>query len=344
MYDIGSVVEPNPRNGYYYVSTTKGMTSSSPTSKDKLFPTEIGAIGARDSECTKDSECTIGKCTKDGECTQGGECTKDDEFVTWKNVGTIRGFPSWAASHPYRLNDVVQSTPPDGFYYKCVREGQSGPEASEFNEKAKQIEVKKEFDDNTVRWRKKGRRDDDYGDEATNPLLRAWYWGPSRFIYNRLAQPGVSQGSISIAPVAPATKATFDVQLYLSTLLGPGWFGVQGMYEYDRNQADNFNSLTAALTYDLRPIQREDDPRWWLSFAEPWANLNIPVANEKNVSAEGQYTGERSYSRITFILPFSAYLNARATWQRGTLPPLYQYVGNLITFGLTFSNPGVSEH
>jgi len=60
--------------------------------------------------------------------------------------------------------------------------------------------------------------------------------------------------------------------------------------------------------------------------------------------AEGQSLGGRSYTRITFIAPFSAYLQIRATWQHGELPPAFQYVGNQVTFGLTFSNPGSSEH
>lgn len=358
-----------------------------------------------------------------------------------------------------------------------------------------------------------------YSDQNPDPILKFWYWSPVRFLSNRFAQPGVSQGSISIAPVAPSGKGTFDIQLYLSSLLGPGWLGFQGMYEYDRNQADSFNSLTAAATYDFRLFQPEKDPRWWkewgtgsksikcintdegkpdansdcsppvlgirpaelsfkggtewspdsflyamnkpneqylgrdsnivfgatlrlpfvlsprggpqvlrlirqlswltivpvagleggfrvvshdigtdtnctialpthpcapqpgqifrqvagadasirfpysythnffgdrpltldysyrerwLSFEEPWAFY--PDLGKGQTAGSGQAAGERSYSRITFIAPISAYFNARATWQHGSLPPLYQYVGNLITFGLTFSNPGLSEH
>jgi len=70
--------------------------------------------------------------------------------------------------------------------------------------------------------------------------------------YNRVTLPGVSQGSISTVPWASATKATWDMQAYESTRWGPGWFGLQLMYEHDRKLADDFNSFTAALTYDLR--------------------------------------------------------------------------------------------
>ena len=80
--------------------------------------------------------------------------------------------------------------------------------------------------------------------------------GPwTRFIageYNRVTLPGVSQGSISITPWAAATKATWDVQAYESTRWGPGWIGGQLMYEHDRKLPDDFNSFTAAATYDLR--------------------------------------------------------------------------------------------
>jgi hypothetical protein len=59
---------------------------------------------------------------------------------------------------------------------------------------------------------------------------------------------------------------------------------------------------------------------------------------------EGQSLGERYFMRATFIIPVSAYFQFRATWQRGELPPLFQFVGSETTIGLAFSNPGSSEH
>lgn len=373
--------------------------------------------------------------------------------------------------------------------------------------------------------------DHDYSDEKSAWLLRdVWYSPPIRFGYNHLAQPGVSQGSISIAPIDAATKATFDVQVYGSTLWGPGWFGLQGMYEHDRNAADDLNSLTAAISYDFRlwnsrkgpgsgnaglqdpPAAQTFASRWWaewpahkgssancfsndghpvegncsppivgirpaelafragpewspdgltytktkqyptqylprdlnfvmgstvrfpivlspsprqpsqfaiapvlgleggfrvisheigtattctgmpisttcpaqppdifrqvygvdasarwpynithnflgdrpltvdfsyrvrrLSYAEPFGN-EMNVIHHVGAPDEGQSLGDRSYTRITFIAPYSAYLQIRATWQHGALPPTFQFVGNQVTFGLTFSNPGLSEH
>ena len=369
----------------------------------------------------------------------------------------------------------------------------------------------------------------------TEYVLRPFAWN-----YSRLTLPGVSQGSISLAPWASGTKATWDVQAYESTRLGPGWLGLQVMYEHDRKLADDLNSLTAALTYDLRihntnpfggcsagqailhpgkncsPSEDSGPPlvgvrplevilrggpewspsaentgattqgvympkdlnlvmgatarlpiiispiglnntrqpsqftlvpvlgleggfridshpicaagvvpangtsqcvptlapptsppplgpvgcpgrtqpiantntctqpqeilrrvagvdasvRWpynwtrnflgdrpmtidfsyrmrWLSYAEPFYNDSYTTRNplpKGVVFAEGQSSGERSYTRATFIVPFSAYLQFRASWQHGSLPPLFQYVGNVFALGLAFSNPGSSEH
>lgn len=352
----------------------------------------------------------------------------------------------------------------------------------------------------------------------------------SGWVYNRLALPGVSQGSISVSPIMPATKSTWDVQLYTSTLLGWGWAGFQLMYEHDRKANDDLNSLTAALTYDvriprqptfwaawgshkidgsggncgpdsdgnctppyigLRPpelnlrfgpeyspdafsytakagsttswnakpvkqylprdlnlvgaatlrvpiiisplIAHRQEPsqfsiapvggleggvrmisngiltamhcpfseppqcaqpqtifrrvggfdasaRWpynitknflgdrpitidysyrirWLTHEEPFSNQML-VIRDNNIAADimatgmqellfptsGQSLGARVYQRITSIAPFSAYLQFRASWQRGALPPVFQYAGNEVTLGLAFSNPGSSEH
>lgn len=370
-------------------------------------------------------------------------------------------------------------------------------------------------------------------DANPNPWLRHGFG----WFYSRLALPGVSQGGISIAPIMATTKSTWDVQLYGSTLLGPGWVGFQFMYEHDRKTADDLNSLTAALTYDVRfsrqpnfwaewgsvkaqdhgeqcgPGVEEDctppylglrplelnlrfGPEWspdafsytpkygsttagtaapnpevtqylprdlnlvgaatlrlpiivspsifgprvpsqfsiapvggfeagrrmisngietamacpvpeppqceqpqtifrrvggfdasarwpynftknflgdrpltvdysyrirWLTHAEPFSDQDWMI-KDNNMSAEikaenlqpptwpllvpleGQSLGARIYQRITFIAPFSAYLQLRVTWQHGSLPPAFQYVGNQVTVGFTFSNPGSVEH
>jgi hypothetical protein len=355
---------------------------------------------------------------------------------------------------------------------------------------------------------------DKHSDEKPNPVLKFGYTRFAEWIYNRGEQPGVSQGSISIAPIAGTTKSTWDVQVYGSGRRGPGWLGFQGMYEHDRKPTDDLNSLTAALTYDIRIKNTNEEshtllPFWrdwgapkapgndcvnaqgecsppiagirpmelsvragseWspdsfkftpnpqtnpplpkqylgrnsnfvmgstlrlpiiinpirssyakqpsqltlapvagleggfrivsheicmvlpeqacmsqqekilrqvlggdasvrspynitrnflgdrpitidfsyrmrrLSYAEPFTNQQYAAHNAGYEPAEGQSLGKRSYTRITFIAPFSAYLQFRATWQHGALPPVFQFVGDQVTFGFTFSNPGSSEH
>lgn len=102
-----------------------------------------------------------------------------------------------------------------------------------------------------------------YPGEGSNPLLRLYYWRPIAWNYNRVTQPGVSQGSISISPIMPSTKATWDVQAYESTRLGPGWLGLNLMYEHDRKPADDLDSFTAALLYELRVA---NENRYWRAW------------------------------------------------------------------------------
>lgn len=354
-----------------------------------------------------------------------------------------------------------------------------------------------------------------YTDEQSNFFTRLIYTPPAAWLYNRLTQPGVSQGSLSFAPFALGIKQTWDVQTYASTRLGPGWIGLPFTYEFDHTQRDNLNSLTAALMYDLRfddkrqywlaagpagcgrhfsPLSRTtlnscqdttpeilvrplefsvrygpewapaklkcptpSDPcqipgqrplrdlnmvagamfrlpvivnpvradwarqpgqfsfvpvsgietgnrleghtistgfengvpvtatvepglifrwvygfdasiRWPYNFTrnflgsrpllvdasyrirvlymdEPITNLNTGLyAGGSPKVPELQYPSGRSYMRVTFIAPFSAYLQMRLSWQHGSLPPAFWYVDNEVTMGITFANPGASEH
>jgi hypothetical protein len=317
------------------------------------------------------------------------------------------------------------------------------------------------------------------------PKGPSFYSFPISSIYNRLTQPGASQGSVSLAPVALALKDTWDSQIYLSTRLGAGWIGLTTMYEHDHKMQDDLDSATAALVYDWRVgdsqrfwLPRQDQqagaeqtgdfplaglraPEFTVRFGPEWTpgpvgvklgkpdygrNLNLvgaatvrlpiilngfngpswrrfglapqpsifsilPVVGveegfrvrshqfdgesepqdisrllagvdastrwpfqwthnflgDKPITLEYSYRARwlfhpepyveeawntketlsattRSYSRITLIMPFSAYLQIRASVQRGSLPPLFQSVGNLFILGVAFSNPGMSEH
>jgi hypothetical protein len=285
-------------------------------------------------------------------------------------------------------------------------------------------------------------------------------------IYNRLTQPGVTQGTLSIAPFDLAAKGTYDVQGYLSTRQGPGWIGFSSMLEHDINTKDDLDSVNLAITYDWR---WGDNKKFWASTqpsrplempaamglrvpefnvklslegapgapaaADAQRRLNVvsgatgrlpvifsfwkqpsilsvlPVvgfeAGERTGSADSNLStqpghidrliggvdaslrlpevmhnflgdkpitidysyrlrhlfsaepyidvtqpkpvqifraGSREYNRVTLIIPISAYFQIRASRQQGTLPPEFQYVGNLFTLGVTFSNPGSIEH
>ena len=87
------------------------------------------------------------------------------------------------------------------------------------------------------------------------PKKAKWYqfYHPRiAWIYNRLTQPGVTQGTASIAPFNLTPKGTYDAQAYVSTRWGPGWFGLTSVFEHDMSLKDDMNSLTGALTYDWR--------------------------------------------------------------------------------------------
>jgi hypothetical protein len=105
-----------------------------------------------------------------------------------------------------------------------------------------------------------------------------------------------------------------------------------------------FNFTRSALSN--RPITLDFSYRERLLYrAEPFFDETYFYnQGQKAVLPEVQNTRSRSYTRITYIIPFSAYLQFRTAWQHGQLPPAFQYVGNLWTIGVTFSNPGSSEH
>lgn len=326
------------------------------------------------------------------------------------------------------------------------------------------------------------------GRKGPNVVAKVFDWAPVAWIYNRVTQPGVSQGSFSFAPVDIAPKSTWDAQGYFSTrsaALG-GWIGLSTMLEHDIKMQDDLNSFTAALTYNWR---WGDNQNFWLSGGEtgtiaPIVGLRVPeftlkvgpefapgppgispppvglpgtgattskrdlnlvggatarlpvifnflkqpsiisvlpiggfewggrvdshqivefpsqktetVLNQpqhisrlvtgvdgslrwpfqlshnflgdKPITVDYSYrlrwlfdaepfvdeswpkpyetlsAGWRSYTRITLLMPLSAYLQLRGSWQHGTLPPEFQYAGNVFTLGLAFSNPGSVEH
>jgi hypothetical protein len=83
-------------------------------------------------------------------------------------------------------------------------------------------------------------------------------------IYNRVTQPGSSQGTITLVPAigqaptgglstakAPSTTVSYDVQLYPSGIWGPGWIGFPVVFEKANSVTANLDSMTLALSYDI---------------------------------------------------------------------------------------------
>jgi hypothetical protein len=79
------------------------------------------------------------------------------------------------------------------------------------------------------------------------------------------------------------------------------------------------------------------------SFRARVLGSNEPYIDTRS-ETEKLSEGWRNYSRLTLIMPISAYVQGRVALQRGALPPLFQSVGSFLTLGVTFSNPGSSEH
>ena len=75
----------------------------------------------------------------------------------------------------------------------------------------------------------------------------------------------------------------------------------------------------------------------YLSYAEPFTDYVSGIA--ETLSKQ-----QRSYWRGSFIVPVSTLIQFKLTVQHGGLPPDFDYLGYSVNLGLTFGNPGYSEH
>jgi hypothetical protein len=75
----------------------------------------------------------------------------------------------------------------------------------------------------------------------------------------------------------------------------------------------------------------------YLSYREPFSDF---VSGQSEVLTKQQ----RSYWRGSFVIPASTYVQFKVTVQHGGLPPDFDYLGYSLNLGLTFLNPGYSEH
>lgn len=81
----------------------------------------------------------------------------------------------------------------------------------------------------------------------------------------------------------------------------------------------------------------------FLAFPEPYEdpNVNNPLTMTPSEALTRQ---RRSYTRISYNVPFSTYFGLKVTVQKGSLPPDFHTLGYTLTLGVTLLNPGISEH
>jgi hypothetical protein len=75
----------------------------------------------------------------------------------------------------------------------------------------------------------------------------------------------------------------------------------------------------------------------YLSFPEPITDYVSGIP--ETLTAQ-----QRSYWRGSFVVPISTLAQFKVTVQHGALPPDFDYLGYSVNLGLTFGNPGYSEH
>ena len=122
----------------------------------------------------------------------------------------------------------------------------------------------------------------------------------------------------------------FDTHLVENAAILRGVAGVDGSFRWPFNLTHNFlgnNPITFEYSYRVR----------WLAYAEP----ETGVANN---GTEMLVRGTRSFLRGSLIAPLTPNLQFQATALRGGLPPDFRILGNTVVIGLTFTNPGSSEH
>jgi hypothetical protein len=122
----------------------------------------------------------------------------------------------------------------------------------------------------------------------------------------------------------------FDTHLVEDQRILRGVAGVDGSFRWPFNLTHNFlgsSPITFEYSYRMR----------WLAYEEPFTDL-------ANGGTEMLVGGRRSFLRGSFIEPLTPNLQFQVTLLRGSLPPDFRFLGNTVVIGLTFANPGSSEH
>jgi hypothetical protein len=129
----------------------------------------------------------------------------------------------------------------------------------------------------------------------TNPFARS---------YNAITQPGASQGTISVTPSISPLNAkattlayTYDVQLYASWKLGPGWIGTPVVLEKSTAKGADLGSFTPAISYDL-PFSR-----WRPHVRDPGRTLSVDKNQCGNLISRLRENPEPGTSEIIMLNP-----------------------------------------
>jgi len=80
------------------------------------------------------------------------------------------------------------------------------------------------------------------------------------------------------------------------------------------------------------------------TFRVRWLVNPEPTTNIANNGAQTLSAGTHIFSRSTLTVPATQNLQFQLTYLRGGLPPEFAMLGNTVSVGLTFTNPGSSEH
>ena len=124
--------------------------------------------------------------------------------------------------------------------------------------------------------------------------------------------------------------AHLDTHLAENDSILRGVAGVDGSFRWPFNLTHNFlgsSPITLEYSYRIR----------WLAYPEPTTD----VANN---GPEVLTAGRRSFLRGSIVEPLTPNLQFQVTALRGSLAPDFRALGNTVVIGLTFTNPGSSEH
>jgi hypothetical protein len=148
------------------------------------------------------------------------------------------------------------------------------------------------------------------------PLVFSFQQQPSAFTVYPLM--GVEEGS------------HFVTHLIENRGILRGFAGVEGSFRWPYNWTHNFfgsSPLTVEYSYRMR----------WLASDEP--TTDVADNGVELLSHQRQ-----SFFRSSLIAPMTQYISFETTVLHGSLPPDFRVLGTTLTFGLTITNPGSSEH